>query len=176
VPKLIFGQDHILIPWICGQLDMLPPHPCVTIVFADDDKILGCALYHNQQVDTNNRPFMIEISFATIDKGWASRSIISSLLHYPFSQLRVKRVQSTVSKRNKQVRLFLEGLGFKLEGVGRQAWPHGGDAVMYSLLSGEFFSSKWNYSGKKRTFGPGGTRSSSNIVGTNSEQQRNCSL
>lgn len=157
--RLVYREDNLMVPWICHQLNIRNPHPCVAIGIERDDRIIAGALYGGMQLDTYGKPFLIEISFASIDTRWATRHNICALLGYPFFQLKVKRVQSTVSKRNKTVRLFLERLGFKLEGVGRQAWVHGGDACMYSMLSGEFFSSKWHKSGQKFTFGSDTSRS-----------------
>lgn len=142
--QLVYGQDAIVTPWICHLLRMqIPPHS-VSIGIARDGGLVGAALYHNYNTTSDGRPLFIEISFGTIDKNWATRAIISALLGYPFLQLKVKRIQSTVSVKNRDVRHFLEHLGFKMEGVGRLAWPHGGNAMMYSLLSREFFSSKWH--------------------------------
>ena len=161
--QLVYGRDDIVVPWLCGLLDMDIPHPCVSIGIAKDDHLIGAALYSNQMLDHKKKPYMIEISFGTIDKKWGSRAIIYALLGYPFLQLKVKRIQSTVSRKNRHVRQFLERLGFKLEGVGRQAWPKGGDACVYSMLSGEFFSSRWNLSrGQIDTLSTASTRSKRN--------------
>jgi len=143
VIHLVYGQDSYVVPWVCGLLDMDIPHPCTSIGIADGERLIGGCVYSNQYLDSNRKPFSIELSFVTIDKRWSNRAIIRALLGYPFLQLKVRRIQSTVSRKNRHVRQFLERLGFKLEGVGRQAWPQGGDACVYSMLSGEFFSSKW---------------------------------
>lgn len=168
---LVYGQDSYVVPWVCSLLDMEIPHPCTSIGIADGEKLIGGAVYSHQYLDRQQRPFSIEISFVTIDRRWSNRAIIRALLGYPFLQLRVKRVQSTVSRKNRHVRQFLERLGFKLEGVGRQAWPQGGDACVYSMLSGEFFSSKWMT--ENRQIGPlcsGSTRPERNIGSANQKQ------
>lgn len=144
MPKLVYGEDAIVTPWICHLLKMNIPIPSVSIGITHNSSLIGAALYHNYNTTYDGQPLFVEMSFGTLDKRWANRAIVSNLLGYPFSQLRVKRVQSTVSVKNRDVRLFLERLGFKMEGVGRLAWPHGGNAMMYSLLSREFFNSRWN--------------------------------
>lgn len=165
--RTVYGEDQVIVPWVCEKLKIIDPFPCVTIGVARNDELVAAALYNNMQMNLAGRPNSIEISFVTIDKRWASRAIIGHLLSYPFGQLRVKRAQSTVSKRNKHVRQFLERLGFKYEGTGRQAWPEGGDACVYSMLSGEYFSSPWNIkSGKISTFGPGSARPKCYIGGS----------
>ena len=150
--RLVYGRDDIFVPWICAQLKIMKPAPCVSIGIIDaEGQIAGAALYNGFQLDIQGKPLLIEISFATLDKRWCSRAIVFGLLSYPFSQLRVRRVQVTVSKRNRTVRSFLTKLGFIYEGTGRQAWPGGGDCCVYSLLSKEFFASKWNLNVKKHT-------------------------
>lgn len=147
--QLVYGQENIVKPWICGLLKMDIPKNSVSIGIARNNELIGAALFHNYNLTHAGKPLFIEMSFGTIDKAWANRAIISALLGYPFSQLKVKRIQSTVSQKNRDVRLFLERLGFKMEGVGRLAWPHGGNAMMYSLLSREFFASKWSMKNRK---------------------------
>lgn len=175
--RLVYGQDKVVKPWVCSLLKMAIPKDSVTIGIARDNQLIGAALYHNYNLTALGKSLFIEMSFGVIDKRWATRHIVGSLLGYPFSQLRVRRVQSTVSKRNKTVRLFLEHLGFKLEGTGRQAWPHGGDAMMYSLLSGEFFSGKWSTSHRQAKPVPAGsTRSKYNGSSPNSQQPSDSAL
>lgn len=174
---LVYGQDSYVVTWVCGLLDMDIPHLCSSIGISDGLKLIGGAVYSNQYLDRKGKPFSIEISFGTVDVRWGNRAIISALLGYPFVQLKVKRVQSTVSRRNRHVRQFLERLGFKLEGVGRQAWPQGGDACVYSMLSGEFFSSKWmNHHRQVGTLSPSSTRSERNLGGPDQIQQGNGAL
>lgn len=143
MPQLVYGQDAIVTPWICNLLKMHVPKDSVSIGISSNNQLIGAALYHNYNIDWAGKPLFIEISFGTIDKTWSNRATIHALFAYPFFQLRVKRVQSTVSKKNRAVRSFLTKLGFKLEGTGRLAWPHGGDCCVYSLLSREFFNGKW---------------------------------
>lgn len=174
--QLVYGHDHIVKPWICSFLRMHVPKDSTCIGIDKDNKLIGAALYHNYNLAHDGKPLFIEMSFGVVDRRWATRHIVGSLLGYPFSQLRVRRVQSTVSKKNKTVRLFLEHLGFKLEGTGRQAWPQGGDAMMYSLLSGEFFSSKWNIRGQVVSSCTSSTRSNYNGSCTNGQQRKHCAF
>lgn len=171
---LVYGQDSYVVPWVCGLLDMDIPQLCSSIGISDGFKLIGGAVYSNQYLDRKGRPFSIEISFGTVDKRWATRGNISALLMYPFSQLKVKRAQSTVARRNRHTRQFLERLGFTFEGMGRQAWPAGGDAAVYSMLSGEFFSSKWMTSNRQiGTLSPSSARPSNHIGSADQIQQGN---
>ena len=177
--NLVYGRDDVFVPWICASLNIRNPGPCVSIGIAHHGKIAGAALYNGMQLDHKGKPHLIEMSFATLDKRWANRVIIHGLLSYPFFQLRVKRVQVTVSKRNRTVRAFLKHLGFKYEGTGRLAWLGGGDACVYSLLSNEFFNSKWNLENKRGKIVAKCaciTRSDTNRASSNSEQRANCAL
>ena len=174
--ELVYGQDQFIVPWICNILNIKNPYPCVAIGITRNNQLIGAALYNNLHLDIYGKPLFIEMSFATIDKHWSTRGIISTLLAYPFCQLRVKRVQSTVWKKNRRVRAFLEGLGFKLEGIGRQAWPQGGDACMYSMLNREYFTGKWTPNGKKHPLSTSSARSNGDIGSANRIEQGYSSL
>jgi len=141
---LVYGHDHEVAGWVGRELSIKDFGPCVGIGIARRHDIIGGAVYNNFHYDITGRPLFIEMSFATIDKGWANRGIIKGLLDYPFFQLRVKRVQLTIAKRNKHTRQFVERLGFKLEGIARKAHVSGSDAAVYSLLDGEWKASVFN--------------------------------
>lgn len=139
--NLVYGANHILVPWVCEQLKIPDPGLCQTIGIMKDNRIIGACLYHNFRLNTSGKPLCIEISFVTIDKRWCTRANIAALLAYPFQQLRVPRVQLTIAKRNKPVRRFVEKLGFTLEGIARKAHHDGTDAAIYSLL---WYENKWS--------------------------------
>lgn len=176
--KLIYGQNHILVPWICAQLDIHHPGLCQAIGVEKDGQIIAGCLYNNYRIDNWGKSLSIEISLATIDKRWATRGNIVAMLAYPFHDLRVKRVQLTIAKRNKSVRRFVERLGFTLEGVARKAHEDGTDAAIYSLL---WYENKWKLkerpdNRKISTFGPLGPGSGSDHNRSDSLQQGNRSL
>lgn len=85
------------------------------------------------------------MSIASISPYWCTRKNLYVLFAYPFIQLSVKRVQATCSVDNITAHQFLKRLGFQKEGIAREAWRDGGDAVVFSLLKPEC---KWINYGK----------------------------
>lgn len=132
--NLVYGRDNVVVPWICTQLKIRDPGLCVAIGLEKEGRLIAGCLYNNFRLDYLGNPNSIEISFVTIDKCWATRGNIAKFLAYPFVQLRVKRVQLTIAKRNKIARQFVTKLGFTLEGIARKAHEDGTDAAIYSML------------------------------------------
>ena len=93
-----------------------------------DGKLAAVAVYHNyRQPD-------IQISFVSTTPRWAMPAAVRYITRgYPFDELGAKRLTAIVRKKNRRVRRFLEGVGFKLEGVHPRAFPDG-DAMTYGLL------------------------------------------
>lgn len=139
----VYGHDAEVASWVGFQIGVKDFGKCVAIGIANNQQIIGGAVYSHFYNDQWGKPLSIEMAFATIDKRWAIRGIISQLLDYPFGQLNVERVQLTTMKRNKEVRRFVERLGFKLEGIARKAHHTRTDACLYSLLRNEWNESTW---------------------------------
>lgn len=143
---LVYGQDALIASWVCQQLKIKPyPDGMYRAVgITHQDMLIGGVVWHNYHEDASGRPQLIEVSLATVDKRWATRHNLRELFLYPFSQLRVKRVQATCHRKAKRVRRTLERLGFHFEGIVREAHPLGGDAAHYSMLQPEC---KWIING-----------------------------
>jgi hypothetical protein len=116
----------------CPEFDL-----CSAIGTVKDGNLTSVVLYSNLIESPSGVPISIEMSIASVDKSWCNRHNLRALFLYPFTQLRVGRVQATISRQNKTAREFVKRLGFKYEGMGRNAWPLGGDAAVYSLLRKE---------------------------------------
>ncbi len=130
--QLVIGQDEAVALWVQQRIPAaLDFSPCTAIGVADDGRLIAGAVYNNYQ------GYMIEISMASISPRWCNRRTLRALLGYPFEQLKVRRLQFTIAKRDKKTRKLWERLGFKYEGTGRQAWPDGSDSCVYSMLKHE---------------------------------------
>lgn len=173
--RLVFGHDLKVAEWVAKQIKLHHYDPCTAIGIERKGTIIGGCIYNNFRTDTYGNPLSIEMSFATIDKRWATRGIIASLFAYPFSQLCLKRVQLTIAKRNKGVRRFVERLGFKLEGIARKAYCDGSDSAIYSMLRHEC---KWigEPLGQINTFSASSSGPQRNFGGTNPIEPTNSAL
>ena len=78
----------------------------------------------------------IEASIAASTPAWCSRRNLVAIFSYPFCQLECRRLGATTEAGNTHTRQFLRRLGFREEGVCRDAMPSG-DAVIYGMTAAE---------------------------------------
>lgn len=174
--RLVYGQDEIVATWVSNKLKISDPSyfkPFVAIGIEENGILLGGVIYNNYRTDPSNNPVSIEISGASVDKRCALRHIIIPLLEYPFSQLRVRRVQLTIAKPNMVARRFAERLGFILEGISRKAHYSGRDAAIYSMLRHEC---EWIDEPRRSTKRTSSTRSECKLGSANAVEQGHCAL
>ena len=69
--------------------------------------------------------------------------MFNDLFAYAFYRLGVKRVTGLLRKSNERAMKFDLHLGFKLEGVMREAFPDGEDLHVYGFLKHEYEAHKW---------------------------------
>lgn len=65
-------------------------------------------------------------------KNWMNREYLWYCFHYPFNQLRVKRITGLVAESNHAARKFDEHIGFELETRLKDAAPDG-DLLIYRM-------------------------------------------
>lgn len=82
----------------------------------------------------------VEVTIAADSPRWATRQTVTSLLCYPFMQLKCQRVTSFVRKGNKRARRLNDGLGFKLEGRLRDAGPNLETVLLYGITRKDFLA------------------------------------
>lgn len=120
-------------------------HNPTAIGFRDNGKIVGGVVYDNFHKDYFGAPLSIEGTIVSFDKRWATRNNLRALFAYPFITLKVRRFEARTAKHNQIGNSTLRKLGFSFEGCLRDAWPYGGDAMLYSMLSTEC---RWLSNGK----------------------------
>jgi RimJ/RimL family protein N-acetyltransferase len=138
--NLVYGKDELIGKWVAEKLripDFKYFRPYIAIGIQENGQIRGGVIYNNYRTCILGLPISIEISGASLDKRCALRHIIKPLFAYPFSQLKVKRVALSIAKPNRRAREFAERLGFKLEGIARNAHYTGKDSAIYSMLRHE---------------------------------------
>lgn len=136
---LLYGKDAKVRQWVCDQLEAPSFNESATSIGILRNGELIAGIVYNNYIPGRT----IEMSIASTHPKWCARKILNSLFAYPFLQLGVKRVQATSSIHNHHAHNFLERLGFQKEGVLRELYYGGGDAVLYSMLKHEC---KWlNY-------------------------------
>lgn len=136
---LVYGHDEYVSQWVAAKL-RIPPFPrgyCRAIGITENNILIAGVIYNNQHLDNHGKPLLIEMTIASVDSRWCTRHNLNQLFAYPFIHLGVKRVQATCGRKAKRVRRFLERLGFRFEGIMREASPIGGDLAHYSMLKPE---------------------------------------
>lgn len=79
-------------------------------------------------------------------KGFSPRAIkemFNALFHYIFDQLGAARVTGLVKAKNEKARRLDEHLGFKLEGVMKEAFEDD-DLCLYGFLKGDYLAHRWH--------------------------------
>lgn len=132
--RLVCGDD--LRPWLPDIAELLREHPIdippqdmasMQAIAAVADRVLAVVFYsHFNGAD-------VQMHITSRDPRWCSRGTLRGFFHYPFEQLRVRRVTAIIRKKNRRARRMNERLGFTLEGVHPQCYPDGATAVSYGM-------------------------------------------
>lgn len=67
---------------------------------------------------------------------WATPEYLFAIHDFPFNQIKVRRLNAVVRQSNKRSQQFVEHLGFKAEGLIREAYEEE-DGVLYGMLKRE---------------------------------------
>ncbi len=79
----------------------------------------------------------IEMAVASDGRStWMTRTYLRAMFAYPFQQLGLRRAETRTKSSNLHALQFIEKLGFRHEGVRRQAFGED-DAVLMGMLRGE---------------------------------------
>jgi RimJ/RimL family protein N-acetyltransferase len=135
-PDMQEKVNAALIEWAQQRM----PHrvewgPARAIGVATGGKLLAAIIY--SRMETMPHGNMLEVSIAADSPDWCRRGVLRALFHYPFIQLNCVRMHARIGRKNKRARRLIEGLGFRLEGMGRKAYDGRQDAAVYSLLRHE---------------------------------------
>ena len=128
--RWLFGYDREVTEWVRQRLDNSHFGPATAIGLVKYGKIIAGVVYHNYRLNG------LEMSIATEDKHWASRRTLKAFFAYPFNQLNCERVTALVLEDNLKSRDMVNRLGFKKEGVLRNAMQ-GKDIHIYGMLKDE---------------------------------------
>lgn len=143
--QFVYDSPKVM-AWLQAQIpQFVPGEGARAVGVVRGDKLLGAVAYSNYLAPSEHWSGDVEMSCAAESPRWFSRQVGEVLLGIPFRQLRVGRISLRIAKRNKRARRFVEGLGFKQEGVMRHALARG-DVVLYGMTLEDFERS--NYVGR----------------------------
>ena len=130
---LSVGRDRAVAAWVERALGIDGLLGGAAIGVLDGVRPIAGVVYGGWR----ERPGSLEMTVAATDPRWCQRWVLAALFRYPFAQCGARRVQATVRRGNRRARRFVERLGFRYEGMAREAWPTGEDAAVYSMLRRE---------------------------------------
>lgn len=130
--KVLCGNDAAVAEWVANRI----PHMetgfadyAALGIYACDELIAG-VVYHECRGND------IQMSTASDDVRWLSRSVLAAVFAYPFEQLQCDRVTAFTPKMAATTRRFLLGLGFAEEGNIRRGFRND-DCIVYGMLREE---------------------------------------
>jgi hypothetical protein len=94
---------------------------------SEEGRLLGGVIFTGYKVAS------IGLHCAGFDPRWIDRDLLWFTFHYPFEQLGVRKIVSTIPSRNLQAVLFNRKLGFVEETRVRDVFPDG-DLLIMSML------------------------------------------
>lgn len=118
--------------WLAQRIPDYTPENVTTMVVTLDGQVVSVVGYSKPHF---NR---MEVSWASDTPRWVTRSSILYLLAPPFLQWGCHGLSLMTEKRNKRLRKFVEGTGFKYEGCLRQAGKDGQNLILYGMLKSEY--------------------------------------
>lgn len=115
--RLIFGNNDRIARWVADQLPHMAGGMFATAAAIGVERgstLIAGIVYHGYNGGSD-----IQISMAATSPRWAEPGVIAACLHYPFVQLKCRRVTCLVPQALKRVHRFLVHLGFQVEGISR---------------------------------------------------------
>lgn len=136
---LYTSDPAFIVRWTGEKLGVTFDEGAKGIGIVDAESGLGLAgvVYSNWRALPGRPAYMCDASIYSTSPRWATRTVLRAVFHYPFVQCRLRRLQTICEVADAKVRAFNERLGFTQEGVLRDAWDLGGDAIVWSMLPHE---------------------------------------
>lgn len=139
--QLFFEDPPAIVDWVARRIPRGGRHRdyegAAGIGVVKDGKPVAGVIYYDHDPGVN-----ICIAIAVEDKAWATRGIIRGLFHYPFEQLKVRRMTAMVGKKNTPSRKLVQKFGFTEEGNIRCGFDGYEHLMLYGMLREECF---WLY-------------------------------
>ncbi len=127
---LVFGEDEAVMAWVAKRTHVSSFGSARTIGIAYGNRFIAGVVY------SNYREGNIEVSIAADQPGWCRRGILRALFAYPFLEANCRRITCIIPAGNAKSLRLCRGLGFKVEGLCREAFGSV-DGILLGLLKRE---------------------------------------
>jgi RimJ/RimL family protein N-acetyltransferase len=139
VKQIVTDADGSITAWIAERVECEISTKAVAFGIVEDGKLIGGYAFYNQ------RGHDVEAAIAAEKPRWANRQIALHMVNTPFVDLEgVERVTAIIKSSNLQARRFVEKLGYRQEGLMRQACQNKEDAIMYGFIRDDLVNNKWS--------------------------------
>ena len=120
-----------------AEIEFIPRlHHCIAD-YSVEDQLKGGVLFTNYRVGS------IAIHMAGFRKNWVSKAMLYLAFHFPFRQLKVKKLFGTVPERNIEARNNDLKLGFKIEYMVESVYGYEDNVNGMYLMSMTEAECKW---------------------------------
>jgi hypothetical protein len=132
--KYVVPGTPAICQWVADRIPGmdLGTGPISSIGLVDESGYLHAGIVYGMYTGND-----IVLSIALLNKRSITRRFIEEGFKYPFLQLQCTRVTVMVARDNKASHAFVKRLGWKREGVLREWYQDGQDAIVYGMLRRE---------------------------------------
>lgn len=130
--QFVYGRDGEICRWVAERIPHVTKMRGEEIGIAQNGELIVGVVYNNY----STTDICMHVAAAP-GKLWATREALSVFFHYPFRKLACRRVTALVAFSNRPCRSFTESLGWKPEGIMRDAIEDGDDLIVYGMLKSE---------------------------------------
>ena len=130
--SIIADQHERVAKWVGERVDEDMWGDCKTIGLLEGDELIAGVVYN-----LYNGPSICMHVAAVPGKRWMTREYLQVCFAYPFLQLGCRRVTALTRVDNKEAIRFIEHLGFRREGIIREACTDGTDMYLLGMLRKE---------------------------------------
>lgn len=129
---MVYGQDERVRNWVAERIGENLDDATAAIGVEEDGELIAGVAYNMY----TGASICMNVA-AEPGKRWTTKEFMYAFFAYPFVQLNCNRVTGLVRRSNSVARKFDEHVGFVQEGVIRQAFEDGEDAILYGMLKSE---------------------------------------
>jgi RimJ/RimL family protein N-acetyltransferase len=130
--RIVWDQPERVMRFVASRVGETELFGYSAIGLERDGDLVAGVLY-----EQHNGPNVMMHVASDGSRHWMTPAYMAACFRYPFLQLGVNRVSGLVRADNKDAQRFDEALGFKPEGVLREAAADGTDLILYGMLKRE---------------------------------------
>lgn len=125
----LLTQGRHVVDWVQGKFNHVFSGNPVGIGWVRDDKLVSGVVFHDRKYH--------ETEGSIYTTGPFAREFLRAYHEYAFIVLGVNRINASCAESNRKSYLFLNRMGYKLEGARRKGYPNGETKYLFGMLKEE---------------------------------------